>query len=79
VTFFDPDGVVAREGLGRVVRSLDEMKLAIRELLADRTAWAAASARCSAYVSAIHGEQAVASFAHALADLRDKSPRTASA
>jgi glycosyltransferase involved in cell wall biosynthesis len=77
VTFFDPDGVVAREGLGRVVRSLDEMKLAIRELLTDRAAWAAASARCSAYVSATHGEQAVASFAHALSDLREKSPRTA--
>ena len=41
VTFFDPDGLVQRQPLGRVARSLDDMREAIRGLLendADRQA-----------------------------------------
>ncbi|MEO8018013.1 MAG: glycosyltransferase family 4 protein [Pseudomonadota bacterium] len=33
VTFFDPDGLVKRQGLGRVATTLDEMREAVRDLL----------------------------------------------
>lgn len=62
VTFFDPAGVVAREGLGTVVSSINEMRDAIRRFRSDDTAWAECSARCLRYVNAEHGGGAVDRF-----------------
>jgi len=50
VAFFDPDGLIAREGLGVAVRDMEEMRQAIRELTTNREKWLAASARCVAYM-----------------------------
>ncbi|MFH1974646.1 MAG: glycosyltransferase family 4 protein [Pseudomonadota bacterium] len=51
VAFFDPDGVIRREGLGMAVASLDEMHAAVENYLKDRALWESASARCRAYMS----------------------------
>lgn len=66
VAFFDPDGVVAREGLGIIVRSVAEMRDAVRKLLVDDSAWEAISLRCREYVAARHGTSAVNAYAEAL-------------
>ena len=69
VAFFDPDGVIAREGLGRAVQNLAEMQTAVRELLANPDAWEAASRRCVQYVSARHGNDALGEYVEALSPL----------
>jgi glycosyltransferase involved in cell wall biosynthesis len=50
VAFFDPDGLIAREGLGVAVRDMEEMRQAIRELTTNREKWLATSARCAAFM-----------------------------
>jgi glycosyltransferase involved in cell wall biosynthesis len=50
VAFFDPDGLIAREGLGVAVRNMEEMHQAITELSTNRQRWLAASARCVAFM-----------------------------
>jgi glycosyltransferase involved in cell wall biosynthesis len=50
VAYFDPDGVIAREGLGAAAKSASEMREAVEALTRDEAAWRAASARCRAYV-----------------------------
>jgi glycosyltransferase involved in cell wall biosynthesis len=59
VAFFDPDGIIAREGLGVAVRTPEEMTAAVNSLTKDESAWAAARARCLAYVQRHYGEDAV--------------------
>ncbi len=59
VTLIDPDSVIEREGLGAAVRSAAQIPVAIRHLLADRTAWKAASDRCRAFMAREHGEERV--------------------
>lgn len=59
VSFFDPDGVIAREKLGVAVRGADEMADAVRQLCRDPAHWAAVSARCRAFVDREFGEDAV--------------------
>lgn len=59
VTFFDPDGVIARHGLGVVARNLYEMKEAVRVLATDSEAWQQASQRCLAHVKREYGEERV--------------------
>jgi glycosyltransferase involved in cell wall biosynthesis len=51
VAFFDPDGVIVREGLGAAPRSLDEMVSAVDSLLTDRERWQATSARARGYMA----------------------------
>jgi hypothetical protein len=51
VTFFDPDDVVRREGLGHTVTSLDEMVGAAQRLTADSQVWLETSARCRAHMA----------------------------
>jgi len=46
VAFFDPDGIIAREGLGFAVKDMGEMREAVRTLVSDRDRWRAASIRC---------------------------------
>jgi len=69
VAFFDPDGVIAREGLGRVVQSVEQMRSAIRQFLTEPELWSTTSARCVHYVSAQHGESAVNAYVDALLPL----------
>lgn len=59
VALFDPDGVIAREGLGIAVRTPDEMVEAIRHLSCDEAAWSAARARCLAFIERRYSEALV--------------------
>lgn len=59
VAFFDPDGVIRREGLGYAVSSLDEMQRAVQNLLENEEAWRSCSARCRAYMDRVHGDDVV--------------------
>lgn len=56
VSFFDPDGVIQREGLGQAVASLDEMVCAAERLTGDVNAWLEVSMRCRAYIARRYGE-----------------------
>jgi glycosyltransferase involved in cell wall biosynthesis len=56
VTLIDPDGVIAREGLGAAVTAPELLGEAVRHLLADPVAWRAASDRCRAYMARHHDE-----------------------
>lgn len=46
VAYFDPDGLIAREGLGVAVSTQEELIEAIRTLTTDATRWREASQRC---------------------------------
>jgi glycosyltransferase involved in cell wall biosynthesis len=59
ITFVDPDGLVAREGLGRVVTSPDELRDAVKSLSTDQSAWLAASERCRAFVIREYGGEKI--------------------
>lgn len=59
VAFFDPDDVIARHGLGVVVRTPEQMAAAIRMLLQDEGAWEAARARCVSFIEREFGEDRV--------------------
>jgi glycosyltransferase involved in cell wall biosynthesis len=59
VAFFDPDGVIAREGLGVTVRTPDEMREAVRRLTSDESEWQAARRRCLAFIERHYSEDAV--------------------
>lgn len=59
VAFFDPDGVIAREGLGAAVRDADEMREAVRRLTSDESAWKAARARCLAFIERHYSDDIV--------------------
>jgi glycosyltransferase involved in cell wall biosynthesis len=50
VAFFDPDGIIAREGLGLAVSSDEEMRQASLQLASDPVVWGAASERCRNYM-----------------------------
>lgn len=51
VAFFDPDGAIAREGLGAAPGTLPEMIECVDRLLDDAGAWAAASDRARAFMA----------------------------
>ena len=59
VSFFDPDGVIQREGLGYAVTSLDEMARTAHRLTTDSQAWLEVSERCRAYVARRYGEDQI--------------------
>lgn len=50
VAFFDPDGVVAREGLGAAPRSMDDMVASLDRLLAGGPEWEDASRRARSFM-----------------------------
>lgn len=56
IAFFDPDGVIARERLGRAVHTADEMAAAIAEFTSDAALWRETSDRCLAYMAKEYGE-----------------------
>jgi glycosyltransferase involved in cell wall biosynthesis len=77
VSAVDPDGVVAREGLGEVAGSLPAMEAAVRRLLADPAGRAAAGARARAHVTRHHAPAAVLDrlaslFDRVVADVRSR-------
>lgn len=59
VAFFDPDGLICREGLGYAVGSMDEMQQAIEKLLSDDAEWHQISGRCRTYMERHHGDEEV--------------------
>lgn len=59
VTFNDPDGVIARHGLGAAVASVPEMRDSIRRLLGEPGALAAAGTRCRTYLQREYAEHKV--------------------
>ena len=59
VTLIDPDGVIAREGLGFAAGSPAGIEGAVQGLLEDAAAWRAMSESCRAYMAREHGEDRV--------------------
>ena len=59
VAFFDPDGVIAREGLGAAVRTAQEMSEAVKRLTSSESEWQAARQRCLAFIERHYSEDAV--------------------
>ncbi|HKU17139.1 MAG TPA: glycosyltransferase family 4 protein [Steroidobacteraceae bacterium] len=59
VAFFDPDGVIAREGLGMAVKTPGEMSAAVQLLSREEGQWGTVHARCLAFIERHYGEAAV--------------------
>ncbi len=59
VAFFDPDDLIAREGLGVAVASLADMRAAVARLLSDPAHWAAVSARCKWFMQTHYNEERI--------------------
>lgn len=59
ISFFDPDDIIRRNGLGCAVASLDEMVSAARRLATDSHAWLETSTRCRAYMARCYGEDQI--------------------
>jgi glycosyltransferase involved in cell wall biosynthesis len=59
VSYIDPDGVIARNGLGAAVESAAQMRDAILRLLGDPSALAAASSRCRAFMAREFAEERI--------------------
>jgi len=59
VTLRDPDGVIAREGLGRAVASPGALRTAVEELLGDEAELRAASERCRRYMAREYAEDRI--------------------
>lgn len=70
VSFLDPEQLIARHTLGRVVGSLEQMRTAIEPLCRDEQAWTAASRRCAEYFDRRYDEQSmIAPYLDALSRL----------
>lgn len=59
ISFFDPDNVIRREGLGHAVGNLEEMASAAQRLATDAQAWLETSARCRAYIARHYSEDQI--------------------
>lgn len=59
VAFFDPDGTIARNGLGAVPKSMDEMVAAVQALAGEGRDWPQVSARCRRYMDEHYGDDKV--------------------
>jgi glycosyltransferase involved in cell wall biosynthesis len=59
VSYFDPDRIIARNGLGEAVSTPDQMQAAITRLLTDGSAWQAANARCLAHIASRSDESSM--------------------
>lgn len=59
VSVFDPDGIVAREGLGAVVTDLDALERAVTRWMADPVARRAAGEKARAWVMQSHAPDAI--------------------
>jgi glycosyltransferase involved in cell wall biosynthesis len=68
VTAFDPDGVIARAGLGEKLDTLEAMTDAVRAWMADPERRRAAGARARAHVEAHHSLESVTAKLAAVLD-----------
>jgi glycosyltransferase involved in cell wall biosynthesis len=59
VAFFDPDGIIQREGLGTAVTTMEEMARAVESLLLEDFLWQETSRRCSRYMEQSHSDEIV--------------------
>ena len=59
VSFFDPNGLIKREGLGVSPNSIDDMASAVHRFIADETEWRKTSQRCRSYMELTHGDDVV--------------------
>ena len=59
VSFFDPDGLIRRLGLGHAATSLYDMAAAVQRLTHNPDAWRAASARCRQFMDTHYGDDTV--------------------
>jgi hypothetical protein len=59
VSFFDPDGVIRRFGLGHAARSLEDMAAAVERLAGSSDEWHATSARCRHFMDTHYGDDTV--------------------
>ncbi len=59
IAFFDPDGVIEREGLGHRPRDLAEMQTQVRRLVEEDAARAAPSAACIRFMAEHFGEDRI--------------------
>ncbi len=59
VAFFDPDGLIAKEGLGIAVHTREQLIDAIRALATDPAVWKAASNRCIRFMEREFAEDKV--------------------
>jgi glycosyltransferase involved in cell wall biosynthesis len=76
VSTFDPDGVIQRKNLGRVVRTVSEMAEAIRELRASPAVWREISENARRYVHETHrAEIVLPKFEQVLRDQANASHR----
>jgi glycosyltransferase involved in cell wall biosynthesis len=76
VAFFDPDGIIEHEGLGKSVSTLEEMGEAVRMLTTDVSAWQAASDRCKAFMEREYNKDKIlAPYLEAFQSLSDMDGR----
>jgi len=59
VTLIDPDGLIAREGLGLAAASPEALAEAVQRLLTDAAAWNEASERCRRYMARHYDEERI--------------------
>ena len=59
VSFFDPNGLIKREGLGVSPNSIDDMASAVDRFIADETEWRKTSQRCRSYMERTYGDDVV--------------------
>jgi glycosyltransferase involved in cell wall biosynthesis len=59
VSFFDPSGLIKREGLGVSPNSIDDMVRAVQRFIVDERAWRETSQRCRAYAERTYGDDVV--------------------
>ena len=59
VSFFDPDGLIRRHGLGHAARSLEDMARAVDRFASSAEDWQAASRRCLRFMDERYGDEAV--------------------
>jgi len=59
VSTFDPDGIIARHGLGRAAADVGSLVPALRAVVADRALWTSASTRARRYYLDTHRPESV--------------------
>jgi glycosyltransferase involved in cell wall biosynthesis len=59
VSFFDPDGLIAKIGLGNAVTGLDDMEAAIRHYLSGEEVFQPVSERCGNFMAECYGEDRI--------------------
>ena len=59
VAFFDPDGLIASEGLGFAVKTMEEMQEKIVQLNTDEQLWQQLSEKCKAYMAREYSNEVI--------------------